>query len=107
MKIAQFRELNYDYVSVFAWRDGESEERANNWPGYVRISEWIDVDFTGRPSAEVIPAQLAVLDKAEIELRDKFSKALHTIAEQRAKLKCLTHDAPVRATVERRQGLDS
>lgn len=87
MKIALFRILVSDSCSYESIYD---EEHAKYTDG-VRISGWIEVEFPARAPEEFVPEQVALLDKAEAELRGKFEQKLHQIAEQRAKLRCLTH----------------
>ena len=92
MKIAKFQRIGSpDWLAVWEMREDGSDPLPDS---YVRVSEYLDIDFPTRPAAEIVPAQIAALDKAEAELRAKFSEKLHEIAEQRAKLLCLTHEVP-------------
>jgi hypothetical protein len=90
MKIAKFQRIGSpDWFAVWEQRGDGSDPLQES---YVRISEYLDIDFPPRPVEEIIPAQVAALDAAEAELREKFAQKLHEIAEQRAKLRALTHD---------------
>ena len=90
MKIALYRHT----LSADCSYETICNESSGRFSTGVRISEWIDVDFPLRNAEEFVPEQLAVLDKAEAELRDKFAKKLQEIAERRAKLRCLTYQPP-------------
>lgn len=88
MKIAKFHRIGSpDWFAVWEQRSDGSDPMPES---YVRVSEYLDIEFPPRPAEEIIPAQLAALDNAEAELRAKFGERLHEIAEQRARLKALT-----------------
>lgn len=90
MKIAKFQRIGSpDWFAVWEVRADGSDPMPDS---YVRVSEYLDINFPSRPAEEIIPAQIAALDAAEAELRAKFQEKLHEIAEQRAKLKALTWD---------------
>src|SRR6185437_13081041 len=91
VKYAKFAVLDSEVGCqiVLERADGDEDRTLT---GYVRLTEWVTIDFPPRASEEVVPEQLAVLDLAEKELRLKFETKLHELAEQRAKLLCLTHE---------------
>lgn len=90
MKIAKFQCIGHqDWFAVWEAREDGSDPCADS---YVRISEYLDINFPPRPAEEIVPAQIAALDSAETELRAKFQAKLQEIAGQRAKLLCLTHE---------------
>lgn len=90
MKIAKFQHIGTpDWFAVWEQRDDGSDPMPES---YVRVSEYLDIQFPALPAEEIVPAQMAALDKAEAELRAKFQEKLHEIAEQRAKLLALTHN---------------
>ena len=59
---------------------------------YVRISEWVDVEFPALASEVIVPAQIAALDRRAEEVKAEFTAKLHEIAEARASLLALTHE---------------
>lgn len=59
---------------------------------YVRLTEIIEVDLPELPPAITVSAQLAQLDAAEAELRNKFNENLSELMEKRANLRALTHE---------------
>lgn len=95
MKLALFKDPKNDWIRPVEcpkYFIGEDTPETYSSCGDVRVTEWAEVEFTPRAPEELVPAELAVLDKAEIELRTKFNEMLHEIAEKRARLLCLTHD---------------
>lgn len=90
MKIAKFQRIGRpDWTAVF---EGHADGTDQLIDTFVRISEYVDVQFPPRPPEEVVPAQIAALDAKEKELRGEFLAKLNDIAEQRARLKALTHE---------------
>jgi hypothetical protein len=59
--------------------------------GYVRISEYVDVEFPPLREAAVIEKHLEQLDNAEAEIRTKFQLALNSIEQQRQELRAITY----------------
>ena len=93
MKVALFKDLNFGFEpSPFKLYSADVADGLNQMAGYICISEWVDVDFPLLAPETIVPAQLKQLDDAEAELRAKFAEKLHELAEQRAKLKALTHE---------------
>lgn len=89
MKIARFQRIGHaDWFGVLEQRSDGSDPLPES---YVRVSEYLDIDFPPLPPEQIVPAQIAALDNAEAELRRQFEIKLHEIAEQRAKLRALTH----------------
>ena len=90
MKYAQFKDPHYGYISVIGREDDDLERPYGD---DVRISEWIEIDFPPLPQADVVQAQLAALDAQQRELVAEYLQKLQKIANARAKLLALTHDA--------------
>lgn len=61
---------------------------------YVRISEWVDVEFPALASEVIVPAQIAALDRQAEEVKAEFAAKLREIAEARASLLALTQEVP-------------
>ena len=95
MKIAQYGKPDsspssgYGRIILQRYEGDPDPDRSGN---YVRLTEWADVEFSERAPEEIVPAQLAALDKAEQDLRAQFQLKLNEIAEARAKVRCLTHE---------------
>lgn len=92
MKIAKYKHIGsgYSYETV-------ASEDLSTSPEFVRLSEFVDVDFPPLSNSEVIGKQLAALDLAEIDVREKFEGALNTIKRQRSELMALPHREAVNA----------
>ena len=88
MKIALFKSIEYGWTMPAAQHDDGSDPHLGS---YVRITEYVDVDFPPRAPEEIVPAQLAAIDRAEQDARAKFQLQLNELAERRAKLLALTH----------------
>ena len=89
MKIAQFQRIgDPSWIAVFDARPDGSDPCTEN---YVRITEYVDVDFPPRAPEEIVPAQLAAIDRAEKEARAEFQLKLNAFAEARANVRALTH----------------
>ncbi len=91
MRIALFKrvEVDWSYETVKAQSGHDTDE--TEYDGFVRISEWQDVEFTPRSPEEIVPAQLAALDDAEKALCAQFQVKRNQIAEARSRVRSLTH----------------
>ena len=87
MRLAIFRRLG-EHSSTSA-----CEEWADGCDAYVRLSEFVDVNFPPLKGDDVVQKQLNALDRTESALRDKFQSALNGIEHQRAELRAITHKA--------------
>jgi hypothetical protein len=87
MKIAKYKRVGeYGYETV-------SDDGLENCADYIRISEFIEVDFPPLESKEVIQRHLEALDRTETEVRSKFQEMLNSIEQQRAELRAITYKA--------------
>lgn len=87
MKIATFKRMGeYGYDTV-------SDDGLENCKEYVRTSEYVDVTFPPLESREIVEKQLAQLDAAEAEVRNRFQEALNAINSQRAELRAITYQS--------------
>ena len=90
MKHAQFKNIKYDYTYIVSRQDDDLERtHAND----VRVSEWIEIEFPPLPQGDVISGQIAALDAKQRQLVTEHLAALQEIADARAKLLSLTHEA--------------
>ncbi len=91
MKYAKFQDPKIPSLISVVGREDDDLERP--FLQDVRISEWVEVDFPPRAPEEVVPAQLAALDREAEAVRKEFTDKLHKIAERRASLLALTHES--------------
>lgn len=90
MKIAGFKTFGIDTHVSYA--DESTGEACIRFSGWVRLTEYAEVEFVPLPTSTVVEGQLKQLDVAEQELRNQFEKKLHELANERAKLLALSHD---------------
>jgi hypothetical protein len=81
MKLALFK--NISVASVYESALSEAFERIN---GYVRISEYVDVDFPSLPAPGIIAAQVAQIDQQI----DKAMAVIHELGARKQELLALT-----------------
>ena len=92
MKIAIFKDTTCSFEYSTIVKESTLDAQGDYAPGYVRISEWIEVTFPPLPKEVVVQEHLKVLDTVEAELRDKFQEKLNQIDGERQKLLSLTHE---------------
>lgn len=91
-RVAMFqRGADSTWRTVFA--RGLDAEEGDDWTiePYIRISEWVDVDFAERRAEDIIPQQIAALDRKAEEVKAEFTRKLQEIAQARASLLAITH----------------
>jgi hypothetical protein len=66
--------------------------------GYIRLSEFVEVQFARRVGEDVIAEQLASLDRAEQQVRERFQEALNEINARRADIQQLPFIPAANAT---------
>lgn len=74
------------------YHDESSGKNMEEYCGYVRTTEWGEVELAPLNSADVIERQMKQLNTAEAELRSKFQEKLNEIEEARSQLLALTHE---------------
>jgi hypothetical protein len=67
------------------------ESWAENWDSYIRISEYVAVEFPEREKAEYIHEEIKALDKMADEIRTKATEGLNNINRRKEELLALEH----------------
>lgn len=67
------------------------EENFDSIPSYVRLTEYVTVDFPDLPPKDVVGKQLDMLSAKEAEARKQFKRVLDDINNERGKLLALTN----------------
>ena len=82
-----------DSTWLTVWSQSPHNEDGDDWhiEGYFRVSEWVDVDFAERRAEDIIPQQIAALDRKAEEVKAEFTRKLQEIAQARASLLAITH----------------
>lgn len=82
MKIAQYKNVAYDFECV-------SDDGLATCKDYVRLSEWVDVDFPPIPREETVKAELAILEEEANEIRAETQQRLNEIERRKQELLAL------------------
>ena len=92
-RVAMFQR-GLDSTWMTAWSQPQYTDEGDAWTieGYTRITEWVDVEFPDLGAEDLVPAQLAALDRKAEEVKAEFTAKLREIAEARASLLALTHE---------------
>jgi hypothetical protein len=88
ISVAVFKSIEPSGMSGFETIDQKHWEKMDN---YVRISEYVEVEFPQLQDEIVIDKYIEALDRSERAVRLEFQKRLDEIAGQRANLLALTH----------------
>lgn len=83
MKIALFKEARWNFTMPREYRD-------EDFTTMIRVTEWTDVEFTDRAPEDVVPEQVANIDKQIAETTEKFGRVLQDLKTQKANLLALT-----------------
>lgn len=86
----------YDHVcgiDLIVRTVSEWQRYMDSSPDYIRLSEFVEVDFPMLKDAEVVEKQLAAIDLQEQAARNQFQAQLDSFNERRANLRALTHSA--------------
>lgn len=84
MKIAKFKSLDCGYETVHTnGLDGSDS--------YVRISEYVDVEFPPLPNDELIQGAVVALDRKREQVSEEFTRKLADIDRQKSELLAITH----------------
>ena len=87
MKVAKFKRLGEGAFETII----DEESPLATLDCYVRLTEWVDVEFRPLRDEAIVEKQLNALEKAEAELRTKFELALGEIERQRQELRAITY----------------
>lgn len=89
MKVAQFQSLDCGYKTV-AGKELDGSDH------YVRISEYVDVEFPQLSGDEHIQGAVATLDRRKAKVTEEFGRKLADIERQKSELLAITHQ-PIEA----------
>ncbi len=89
-KLAEFKHIGDrgDYRTI--WKQ-TMMHTDGTMPGYVRVSEWVEVDFPPRRDEAAIPEEVRQLDAKLEELKADFAKKVTAIEEAKANLLSLVY----------------
>ncbi len=84
-KLAMFRSPQSSCSSALG-------EWAESWRDYIRLTEYVEVDFQERDKGEVVQEEIAELDKMADEIRAKATEGLTNIQRRKEELLAIEHD---------------
>lgn len=90
MKVALFKTVG-KYSSEMIW----PESMGDSLPGYVRLSEFVDVAFPPLPQDIQNAEEITQLDAAATKIRTEMGAKLHAIEARKAGLLCITDQREV------------
>jgi hypothetical protein len=90
MKVAKFKRIAEASYLEYETVSDDSIEGSDN---YVRISEYVEVEFPPLSKGEIVEQQLAALNQVEREARMRLQDVLEKVKGRRAELMALTHTA--------------
>lgn len=73
---------------------GMTEGLASYTPA-TRISEFVEVDFPDRSREEMIPEQIAKLDKEIAEEKERFSRVIERLNQRKSEILAITDEREV------------
>jgi hypothetical protein len=90
MKIATYRRIGIEqcqqYEVIFEMKDW-----MENSDNYVRITDYLEVEFKPLPASVLVGKQLAAIDQEEARIRNEFQSKLDELNNMRGELRALTH----------------
>ncbi|MFA5875240.1 MAG: hypothetical protein WC901_00935 [Candidatus Margulisiibacteriota bacterium] len=60
--------------------------------GYVRITDWVEVDFPERSEGEIISSQVNAIDTLIEKTKEEFSQKIGKLNQKKQELLALTHE---------------
>ena len=84
--LAQFKTLGPYPLTLHYGPDMESHTDA------IRTTEYVEIEFPERAREELVPAQVAVIDKKIAEISEEFGRKLAALKEAKDNLLALTMD---------------
>lgn len=78
-RMAIFKDVKYGF-------DACSESGLEESPDYIRLSEYVDVDFPMLPPEETVSKEIEMLDKLSCSVRAKYHDDIAEIDRKKAEL---------------------
>jgi hypothetical protein len=86
MKLAQFQSLGENPYTLYYPPEREK------YTDMIRVTEYADIELIPRAPAEIVPAQVAVIDEKIAEITEEFGRKLAALKNVRDNLLALTQD---------------
>lgn len=88
VRICTDRHIQHGFDGVQVWRDHRPGEVMD---GYVRTSEWVEVEFPPRENHDEVAEQVAIWRKQREAIAQEYGRRLAEIDERIASLLAITH----------------
>lgn len=86
MKMAQFRNIQYGYINI-------ETERYEDQEDFVRITEYVDIEFTELSAEVTVPKEIEFFEKARETVKVAAALEVEKINDKIQNLRALTHQA--------------
>jgi len=84
MKIAQFKSLENDYICI-------DSEKFDNIDGFIRLTEYTDVEFITLKDESIINKQVAYIDNKIKQVQAVSEAKINELTQQRNELLAIPH----------------
>jgi hypothetical protein len=84
MKIAKFKRVKYGYEHI-------ADDGFDDCDGYIRVTEFVDVEFTDLPAEEVVPKQIHAIRLQMRAAQEEHAVKMAAFDEQIGKLSAITY----------------
>jgi hypothetical protein len=83
MKIAKYQSVDMDYTFF-------SEDLYEGRSGYLRLTEFADVEFVPLPAADMVPRQIEILDNKIEAIQGRALAEINELKQKKQELLALT-----------------
>jgi hypothetical protein len=80
--------------------DTKEEPKYYESEGYVRITDWVEVDFPEKSEGEILSAQVGAIDTLIEKTKEEFSQKIGKLNQKKQELLALTHEAEAKQGYE-------
>jgi hypothetical protein len=87
-------------MALYKYSDGGSpfgmdEDTARFSPTSVRVSEFLDIEFPDRKREDIVPEQIAKIDKEMDEEKERFSHVMERLNRRKSEILAITDEREV------------
>ena len=88
MRVAKYKSLKNDYTTIDS--DGWMDNPDN---GYLRTTEFVEVEFIDLPPEQTVPQEVAALEAVKKAAAVKYHSVVMALDEKISKLLAITHES--------------
>ena len=88
MRLAKYKNLKHEYTTIDkkGWMDGVDS-------GYVRLTEFVEVEFIDLPPEQTVPKEVAALEAVKTAAAVQYHSVVMALDEKISKLLAITHES--------------